>query len=121
MLQAESPLGKATTLQPSGVETQNADEHAVTAAHKARIYWDAGTGEIDFTAPHGVVPMSNATAAIRYTWQSDPFTGGQEYLLVVRIATASYPSGIEMENTDAHACAPERPVPVVPQLAAHVV
>jgi len=26
------------------------------AAHEARIYWDAGTGEIDFAAPYATAP-----------------------------------------------------------------
>ena len=40
------------------------------AAH--RIYWDAGIGTVDFTAPHATVPMNQPMKATRYTWQSAP-------------------------------------------------
>lgn len=36
-------------------------------AAEARIYWDAGTGTIDWSAPKATVPMNHPTAATRYT------------------------------------------------------
>ncbi len=69
------------------------------AAHEARIYWDGGTGEMDWSAPHATVAMNNPAQAARYSWQSGVLTDGQEYRLVVRIATAGFPDGIETENS----------------------
>ncbi len=53
--------------------------YAPGAAYEARIYWDAGTGEIDFSEPHATVEMGNPTEPTRYTWQSAPLTDGVEY------------------------------------------
>ena len=69
------------------------------AAHEARIYWDAGTGEMDWSAPHATVAMNNPAEAARYSWQSGVLSDGQEYRFVVRVATAAWPAGIEPENS----------------------
>jgi len=42
------------------------------AGQEARIYWDAGTGTIDLSAPLATVAMSGPTSATRYSWQSGP-------------------------------------------------
>ncbi len=83
------------------------------AAHEARIYWDAGTGEVDFTAPHAIVPMDNPTSATRYTYQSAPLTDGQEYRFVVRVATASWPDGIQTQNAGEYVATADASAPVV--------
>jgi len=82
------------------------EENGPGAAHEARIYWDAGTGEMDWTAPYATVEMNHATQATRYTWQSEPLTDGQEYRFVVRIATAAHPDGIETRNTEHYSATP---------------
>jgi hypothetical protein len=90
-------------------------------AHEARIYWDAGSGEIDFSAPHATVPMNHPTVATRYTWQSAPLTDGQTYRFVIRVATTPWPSGIETQNTDAHVAISDANAPTTPLLTAAVI
>jgi hypothetical protein len=90
------------------------------AAYEARIYWDAGTGEMDWIAPYATVPMNHPTKAARYTWQSAPLTDGQTYHFTVRIATAAHPAGIETQNTDEVAASPDKTLPPVPVLIAQV-
>jgi hypothetical protein len=90
------------------------------AAHEARIYWDAGTGEIDFSAPHATVPMDNPTSATRYTWQSAPLTDGQTYRFTIRIATAPWPAGLETHNTDGHSATADSSAPLPPLLSVEI-
>jgi hypothetical protein len=91
------------------------------AAFEARIYWDAGTGEIDFSEPYATVPMNHPTNAHRYTWQSAPLTDGQTYRFCIRIADASHPQGVETKNTDCYIAMAEKGAPVAPVLSAHTV
>jgi len=91
------------------------------AAHEARIYWDAGTGTINWNTPKTTVAMGNPTAADWWSWESEALTDGQEYLFVVRIATAAHPDGIETQNTDEHAATPDSSVPDAPILQGMVV
>ncbi len=90
------------------------------AAAEARIYWDAGTGEVDFSEPHATVEMGHPTEATRYTWQSAPLTDGQTYRFVIRVATAPWPAGLETQNTDSHPAATDVSSPVTPALAAEL-
>ena len=90
-------------------------------AHEARIYWDNATGTIDYSSPKATVALGNPTKADRYSWTSEPLTDDQEYLFVVRIATAAWPSGIETQNADEHAAKPDSEVPATPTLTAEVV
>ena len=69
------------------------------AAFEARIYWDAGTGTVDFDEPHATVAMGGPTAEASYDWESGVLENEQEYRFVVRIATAAWPAGIETQNT----------------------
>jgi hypothetical protein len=91
------------------------------AAHEARIYWDAGTGEMDWRAPHATVHMNHPTKATRYTWQSGPLADGQPCLLVIRIATSAWPAEVETSNTDEHAATGDATQPSAPTLSAAVV
>jgi len=91
------------------------------AAYEGRIHWDAGTGEIDWTAPHATVPMNHPTSATRYTWQSTPLTDGQEYRFVIRIATAAWPEGFETSNADAYISIPDSSTPAIPILIGKLV
>jgi hypothetical protein len=86
------------------------------AAHEARIYWDAGTGAVDFSAPHATVPMNHPTKATRYTWQSSPLTDGQTCRFTIRIATAAWPSGLETQNTDEHRATADLDAPTTPKV-----
>ena len=90
------------------------------AAAEARIYWDAGTGEIDFTAPHATVPMNSPMKATRYTWQSEPLPDGQTCHFTIRIATTPWPAGTETQNTDTRAATTDSSVPSAPILSAQV-
>ena len=91
------------------------------AAHEARIYWDAGTGEMDWSAPHATVTMNNPTEATRYSWQSGVLTDKQEYRFVVRIATAAWPEGHETTNADTHAATADANLPTAPEMTAQVI
>lgn len=89
-------------------------------AAEARIYWDAGSGAVDFGTPAGTVTMGGPVAAARYTWTSGVLTAGATYGFVVRIATSG---GLEMQNAGVFrsAVAPEVAVPDTPILEAQVV
>jgi len=65
--------------------------------------------------------MGNLTTATRFTRQSAPLTNGQEYRFTIRIATASWPTGLETQNTDPQAATADSPVPASPLLDAAVV
>ncbi len=97
------------------------EDYGPGAAHEARIYWDGGTGEIDFSAPHAIVEMGRPTDPTRYTWQSAPLTDGQTYRFVIRIATAPWPDGIETQNTDSHAATANASAPSTPLLSLRTV
>jgi len=90
-------------------------------AHEARIYWDNGTGTIDWATPAVSVAMSHPTAADWYTWSSGVLVNEQEYLFCVRIGTDAWPAGIETQNTDTCAATADSDVPATPVLTATVV
>lgn len=96
------------------------EENGPGAAFEARIYYDNGTGTVDYATPLGTVAMGNPTAVDRYTWDSGVLVDEQEYLFVVRIATAAHPAGIENQNTDEHAATPDSDIPSTPVLTAQV-
>jgi hypothetical protein len=94
------------------------EDYGPAAAHEARIYWDFGMGEIDFSEPHATVPINHRTKATRYTWQSAPLTDGQTYRFTIRIATAAWPSGLETQNTDGRPATADVDAPTAPVLSA---
>ena len=91
------------------------------AAHKARIYWDGGTGVMDWSAPHAIVAMNNPIEAARYSWQSGVLTDGQEYRFVVRVATAQWPAGIETDNVTASSSLSDHAMPTAPVLTTGII
>jgi len=97
------------------------EDNGLGATCEAPIYLDAGTGEVDFSAPHATVPMNNPTSATRYTYQSAPLTDGQEYHFVICIATAPYTDGVETSNTDERPAMADSSVPTAPGLSAQLV
>ena len=91
------------------------------AAFEARIYWDAGTGTVDFTsstAPLATVAMDGPEVPTRYTWDSDVLSNDQEYLFVVRIATEADPDGRESPGILTTAATTNNDVPDPPVLDA---
>jgi hypothetical protein len=90
------------------------------AAHETRIYWDAGTGCVDFSEPHATVPMNHPTKAIRYTWQSASLTDGQTYRFTIRIATAPWPDGTEAQHVADYVVSVGSSAPSPPLLAAEL-
>jgi len=91
------------------------------AAADACLYWDAGTGAVDYSAPHATVSLGNPTSAARYTYQSAPLTDGQTYRFVVKVATAPWPAGIETQNTDEHTVMVDTEQPDAPELVLELV
>ncbi len=89
-------------------------------AAEARIYWDAGTGMVDFDTPVGTVGMNGPTSPARYTWTSAGLIAGVAYLWVVRIATAT---GTETQNVRpvASAAPDSAAVPGAPDMSVTVV
>ncbi len=83
------------------------------AAVEARIYWDAGTGTVDFGTPVGTLSLNGPIAPTRYMWTSGELPPGVTCLWVVRIASSA---GLETQNThpvmavvSASATAPAKP------------
>ena len=125
-LPAEPLLVEARAISGSRIELEWLYDPAYEylgpgAAHEARIYWDAGTGIMDWSAPHTIVAMNNPIEAARYLWQSGVLTDGQEYRFVVRIGTAARPEGHETTNTDTHAATADADLPTAPEMTAQVI
>ncbi|MFP4028630.1 MAG: hypothetical protein ACLFWL_12635 [Candidatus Brocadiia bacterium] len=97
------------------------EENGPGIAEEARIYWDDGTGTMDWSSPHATVSLGGPTEADRYTWESAALTDGTEYQFTVRIASDVHPAGIETENTDTHVATPDSDVPATPALEAEVI
>jgi hypothetical protein len=91
------------------------------AAHEARLYWDAGTGTVDFGTPVATVALDHPKTADWWSWQSDALTNGVTYRFVVRIATDAWPAGFETQNVDEHSATASDSAPRAPTLSAAVV
>jgi len=91
------------------------------AAFEARINWDNKTGTVDYSSPHATVAMGSPTKDADYSWESGVLVNGEDYLFVVRIATAAHPSGVETQNTDEHLVTPNSDVPTTPTVTAQVI
>ena len=96
------------------------EQNGPGAGQEARVYWDAGTGTIDWSAPVATVAMNGPTSATRYAWQTGPLIHGQTYRFAVRAATAAYPAGIETQNTDVHPATADAMAPAATVLSAHL-
>ncbi len=97
------------------------EQNGPGAGQEARVYWDAGTGTMDWSAPLATVAMGGPISATRYTWQTVPLAHGQTYSFAVRAATAAHPAGIETQNTDEHSATADTSVPDAAVLAARVI
>jgi hypothetical protein len=93
------------------------EEGGPGAAHEARVYWDAGTGTIDFGTPVATVALNHPKTADWWSWQSDALT----YRFVVRIATEAAPAGYETQNVDEHSATASDSAPTPPTLSAAIV
>ena len=91
------------------------------AAFEARIYYDDGTGTVDYATPLDTLAMGGPEEPDVWEWESGVLVDDQEYLFVVRIATAAHPAGVETQNTDEHAATPDSSVPDAPVLTAALV
>jgi len=91
------------------------------AAFEARIYYDNATGTVDYATPLDTLAMGAPEDPDVWEWTSDALVDDQEYLFVVRIATAAHPGGVETQNTDEHAATPDSSVPDAPVLTAALV
>lgn len=122
---ARKPTGAGVHVSPNPVlewlYDPRYEEYGPGAAHGARIYWDAGTGAVDFSAPHATVLMNHPMKATRYTWQSGPLTDGQTHRFVLRVATAPWPDALQTQNTDEHAATADSSVPTAPILSAQAI
>jgi len=91
------------------------------AGYEARIYWDAGTGTMDWSEPYATVAMGGPSSATRFTWTSGALTNETIYQFAIRIGTAAWPAGIETANTDAHSATADADEPAAPVLSLSVV
>lgn len=90
--------GKATvgfTYYPDN----EAGEGVPGVAVEARIFWDNGTGTVDWNTPLDVLAMSNPIEPTAFSWESGALAN-DTYLFGVRVATAAAGGGIETDNTD---------------------
>ena len=53
------------------------EQNGPGAGQEARIYWDAGTGTLDYSTPKATVSMGGPASATRYSWQTSPLTHRQ--------------------------------------------
>jgi len=91
------------------------------AAYEGRVYWDDGTGTVDWSAPKATASMSSPTRANWWTWTSEALVDEQAYLFGVRIATAASPDGYETDNEDTYNATPDANVPDAPVLAGELI
>ena len=96
------------------------EEGGPGAAHEARVYWDAGTGTVDFGTPLATVALNHPKTADWWSWQSDALEDGTTYKFVVRIATDASLSGYETQNVDEHAATASDSAPTPPTLSAAI-
>ena len=85
-------------------------------AKEARIFWDNGTGTMDWNTPLDTLLMDNPTALARWSWDSGVLTNGT-YLFGVRIATDTGGGGTETQNTDEYEVTTNDDVPASTDLA----
>jgi len=95
--------------------------HSGYVAKEARVYYDNGTGTVDYTSVVGTVAMNNPTDIDRYSWTSAALVDETEYRFVVRIATDNDPGGIETTNVDEHTATPNSDAPDSITLSGEVV
>ncbi len=79
-------------------------------AKEARIYYDNGTGIMDWVTPIATVLMDNPIAPASWSWDSGVLAN-DTYLFGVRIATDTGGAGFETENTDTHSVTTNDNVP----------
>lgn len=79
-------------------------------AKEARIYYDNGTGTIDWGTPIGTLLMDNPIAPDAWSWDS-AVLANDTYLFGVRIATDTGGAGFETSNIDEHAVTTDDNVP----------
>jgi len=91
------------------------------AGFEGRIYWDAGTGTMDWDDLLATVAMGALAAATWFSWTSEALTNDVTYQFCVRIGTAAWPAGLETSNTDLHAATADSDVPVAPVLSVTVI
>ena len=68
-------------------------------AVEARIFWDNGTGTVDWNTPLDTLAMSNPLEPTVFSWESGGLTD-DTYRFGVRVATATAGGGVETDNTD---------------------
>lgn len=88
-------------------------------AKEARIYYDNGTGVIDFVTPLGLVAMDFPTVPTSYSFDSGVLSNG-DYLFAVRIATATAGGGVETTNDEERAVTINSDVPAATNLLVEV-
>jgi len=87
-------------------------------ADEARIYWDGGTGTMDWSSPKATVSMGGPTSSVRKSWESGTLTDGTAYQFAVRIASSD---GVETDNKDTYSATAASDLPETPELSAEVV
>lgn len=85
-------------------------------AHQANIYYDAGTGTMDWVTPLGSETMNNPTTPERFTFTSGALAD-DTYLFGVRVATAT---GQETTNADTYEVTTNDDTPAAVDLAVTV-
>jgi len=84
--------------------------HEAAACTRFHVCYDAGSGEINYASPLGVIDKDDAPLT-HYAFLSDALTDGQAYRFAVRAATADdvEDDGIEFVEVTADAQAPTQP------------
>jgi len=88
-------------------------------AKEARIYFDNGTGTVDFVTPIGTILMNNPVAPARFSFDTAALAN-DTYLFAVRIATDVAGGGNETTNTDTHQATTNDNVPGATDLVVEI-
>lgn len=94
------------------------EENGPGAADEARIYWNGGSGAVDWSTPKATVNMSGPTEAAYLSWTSGALTDGTSYKFGVRIANSA---GDETQNTGTASATADTDTPDAATLEAEVV
>lgn len=89
-------------------------------AEEARIYYDSGTGTVDYTSPLGTLSLSKPTVEREWTYTT-PALSEDSYKFTVRIATKENPDGIETTNTDTVTGTSDSTPPDKPSISGEVI
>ncbi len=92
----------------------------IGVAEESRIYYDNGTGTVDYSSPLATVAMDNPTNDVKYNYTTGVLPE-DTYKFVVRVATKAHPNGIETDNTGYAEVTTDATPPDAPSISGEII